>query len=152
MNTITIELHPDDRKRLDKVVDFLDQIAGEQKQYNEFIASLLSGYLQANVHQSEPTAQNPDAVHPVDEVSPHAAPEPAAEPEPVAAEPVAKTEPQYTLDDVRAIVQRLIAPGSKKREAAKAIVEEYAPKLSAIPVDKYAEAVARLTALEKGGN
>lgn len=144
MNTITIELHPDDRKRLDKVVAFLDQIAGEQKQYNEFISRLLAGHLQATV---SPNMENPDAVHPVDEVSPHAAPEPAAEPE-----PVAKTEPQYTLDDVRAIVQRLIAPGSNKREAAKAIVEEYAPKLSAIPVDKYAEAMARLTALEKGGN
>ena len=143
MNHITIELHPDDRKRLDQVVAFLDQIAGEQKQYNEFISRLLAGHLQATV---SPNMENPDAVHPVDEVSPHAAPEPAAEPE-----QVAKTEPQYTVDDIRTVVQRLISPGSNKREQAQAIVNDYAKKISAIPEDKYAEVMDRLTSLEKEG-
>ena len=46
-------------------------------------------------------------------------------------------------------MQRLIGPGSTKREKAQAIVNDYAVKISAIPEDKYAEVMDRLIALEK---
>jgi hypothetical protein len=138
MNKITIALCEEDRKLLEGLMGSVTLLASvlanaQPKEVQEkVIAETLAPQL-------VPQPATPDAGHPVDEVSPHAAPEPVAEP--------AAT--HHTLDDVRAVVQRLIGPGSTKREAAKAIVEEYAPKLSGIPVDKYDEIMGRLIALEK---
>ena len=79
-----------------------------------------------------------------------AATEPAASeiteaPAPEKAEKAEQTE--YTKDDVLALVQKLAAPNSPHREKAKAIVKEYAPKVSAIPAEKYGEVMDRLNKL-----
>lgn len=74
------------------------------------------------------------------------APAPAADPvPPEKAEQTEQTE--YTKDDIVALVQKLAAPNSPTREKAKAIVKEYAPKVSAIPADKYGEVMDRLNKL-----
>ena len=69
---------------------------------------------------------------------------------PVEAEPVAEPEaPKYTKADIMALVQRLAAPTSTKREQAKAIVKGYAARVSDIPEDKYTEVMDKLTKLEQ---
>lgn len=135
MNTITIELCPEDRKLLEGLMSSVT-----------LLASTLANAQPKEVQQQIIAEAIPEAAaapvepeHPVDAVSPHEAP----------AEPVYSQAPLYTMEDVRAVVQRLIGPGSTKREAAKKIVEEYAPKISAIPAEKYAEVLERLAALEK---
>ena len=70
-------------------------------------------------------------------------PKPAAEPEPVA-EP---EEPTYSKEDVQALVLKLAAPNTGKKDAVKAIVNEYAKKVSDIPEDKLNEVMAKLTKL-----
>ena len=137
MNKITIALCEEDRKLLEGLMGSVT-----------LLASVMANSQPKEVQQkiiAEVVPATPDAGHPVDEVSPHAAPEHVAEPEP------AKDEPQYTQADILAIVQRLIAPGSTKRAQAKDIVNDYAVKISAIPEDKYSEVMDRLIALEKEG-
>ena len=140
MNKITIALCEEDRK-------LLEGLMGSITLLTSVLANAQPKEAQKKVIEEATPTVAPDAGHPVDAVSPHAAPEPAAEPEPVAA-PAA---PQYTQADILAIVQRLIAPGSTKRAEAKAIVNDYAVKISAIPEDKYSEVMDRLIALEKEG-
>lgn len=144
MNKITIALCEEDRKLLEGLMGSVTLLASvlANAQPKEVQEKVIAETLVPQLAQDPAT---PDAGHPVDAVSPHAAPEPAEAP----AEPLYAQAPLYTLDDVRAVVQRLIGPGSTKREAAKAIVEEYAPKLSGIPANKYDEIMGRLIALEK---
>lgn len=67
------------------------------------------------------------------------APEPVAQPEPEA--------PIYKKEDVQALVLKLAAPGTGKKDAVKAIVNEYAKKVSDIPEEKLNEVMARLQKL-----
>jgi hypothetical protein len=141
MNTITISFCEEDRKLLEGLmgsVTLLASVLGNAQ------PKAVQEQIIAEAIPEDPAEERTTnaAEHPVDAVSPHEAP----------AEPIYSQAPLYTLDDVRAVVQRLIGPGSTKREAAKKIVEEYAPKISAIPAEKYAEVLERLAALEKGGN
>ena len=133
MNKITIALCEEDRKLLEGLMGSVT-----------LLASVLANAQPQEAQEKiiEKTIPNDATSHPVDEVSPHAAPEPEAAP--------AAT--QYTQADILAIVQRLIAPGSNKREQAKAIVNDYAVKISAIPEDKYTEVMERLIKLEKEAN
>ena len=64
-------------------------------------------------------------------------PEPVAEPEQV----------NYTKADVQALVMKLAAPGTGKKDAVKAIVNEYAKKISDIPEEKLNEVMAKLNQL-----
>jgi predicted AAA+ superfamily ATPase len=123
-NRITIELCEEDRQRLD------------------LIASLLTVGIEKHVgKQAEKTEKvEPINEHPVDDVSPHVAPEPVAEPEPAA-------EVNYTKEDVQALVLKLAAPGTGKKDAVKAIVNEYAKKVSDIPEEKLNEVMTKLQKL-----
>ena len=137
MNRITIALCEEDRKLLEGLMGSVTLLASvianaQPKEVQEKITA-------ETLAQPTAPAATPDAGHPVDAVPPHAAPEPEEAP--------AAT--QYTQADILAIVQKLIAPGSNKREKAKAIVNDYATKISAIPADKYDEVMARLIDLEK---
>lgn len=136
-NHITIELCKEDRQRLDEVIGFLGLIVGQKYSKQEALAVL------DKTAQPEPVTE-----HPVDEVSPHAAPEPVAtisKKENV--EPVAEPEANYTKKDVQALVLKLAAPGTGKKDAVKAIVNEYAEKISAIPEEKLNEVMAKLQKL-----
>ena len=73
-----------------------------------------------------------------------------AEPEPEAPAAEQKEEPRaVTLPEIQALVQKLIAPGSSKREQTKETVRRYADRVSAIPEDKWAEVYEALTALKE---
>ena len=124
-NHITIELCKEDRQRLDEVIGFLGLIVGQKYSQQEALAVL---------EQTEQPA--PVNEHPVDEVSPHVVPEPVAEPE-----------ANYTKEDVQALVLKLAAPGTGKKDAVKAIVNEYAKKVSDIPEEKLNEVMAKLQKL-----
>ena len=129
-NHITIEFCQEDRKRIDELIGMAGWIVGALK----------------DLAAAQP-AEAPEQVneHPVDEVSPHADPDqlslfdeaPAAEPEQV----------NYTKADVQALVMQLAAPGTGKKDAVKAIVNEYAKKISDIPEEKLNEVMAKLNQL-----
>lgn len=122
-NTITFELGPVSLAKLD-----------------ELLAALKGAAVPADkdLGSVPPWMVNPADEHPVTE--------------PLASEaPVTVQEEQtsaVTVDDIRLVVQRLIAPSSSKREEAKAIVKSYAAKVGDIPADKCAEVLAKLQALE----
>jgi hypothetical protein len=157
MNTInvTVELCPEDRARLDKILETLQgihpnchsctqtdlEVMGEN-------LKIVTGQDPEEEPQEAPRPLNLDDImpsHPAEEVGAAVEPEPAAAPEPEA--------PKYTKADVQALVQKLAAPTSPehKRTGAKAIVKSYGAKVSDIPEEKYAEVMDKLTALDKEG-
>ena len=62
--------------------------------------------------------------------------------------PEAAPAPTVSPADVRALVQKLVAPGTGKRDATKEIVTRYARNVSDIPADKLTEVYEKLKALE----
>jgi hypothetical protein len=129
-NRITIELCEEDRQRIESLIGMTG-----------YIAAYLKGLAEKTLTKAEePEKAEPVNEHPVDEVSPHVAPEPVAESKPVA-------EANYTKADVQALVLKLAAPGAGKKDAVKAIVNEYAKKVSDIPEDKLNEVMAKLQKL-----
>ncbi len=124
-NHITIELCKEDRQRLDELIAFAALLVGEKHSKPE--ETQIPGQMTLFTKNT----------HPVDAVSPHADPEPVAEPE----------APKATRDDVQALVIKLAAPGAGKKDAARAIVYEYAKKVSDIPEDKLDEVMAKLSKL-----
>lgn len=151
--TLTVELGPETHAKLDKILEALQAHAPNCERCVESAVNMakhvaakefavpvdvLEPVVAPEAEQIRPEA--PD--FPLDEPGPHEAPEHVQAP----AEPEA---PKYTKDDIGAMVRKLAAPDSPKREAAKAIVLSYGKKVSDIPEDKYAEAMAKLTALEK---
>lgn len=154
MNTInvTVELGPESQAKLDKILAALEGIGHHnckgcvETATGMVVEAMKSDAAPDEEPQEAPRPLNLDVImpgHPVDAVSPHGDPEPAAEPEP----------PKYTKADILALVQKLAAPTSpeKKRTGAKAIVKSYGAKVSDIPEDKYAEAMAKLIELDKEG-
>lgn len=131
-NHITIEFCKEDRQRIDELIGLAAWITGALK---DLAANTAPVIMDDTTNKIKLTSE-----HPVDEVSPHAAPEPVAEPEPVAAV-------NYTKADVQALVLKLAAPGTGKKDAVKAIVNEYAKKVSDIPEEKLNEVMAKLNQL-----
>ena len=126
-NTInmTISLCEEDRQRLDLITSLL--MVGIERQEAK----------KEPVNMVDPAEQSEQVnEHPVDEVSPHAAPEPEAQPE-----------ANYTKEDVQTLVLKLAAPSTGKKDAVKAIVNEYAKKVSDIPAEKLNEVMAKLNQL-----
>jgi hypothetical protein len=122
MNSITITL-PTIESKLDRIIELLEQVTTHDcskctESVVKFVASELS--------QSEPA--------PVEQ--------PAAKPQ----EAPAPEKPAVKLADVQKKVVDLSTAG--KKDAVKAVIQAYAPRVSAIPEDKLAEVLEKLTALE----
>ena len=90
---------------------------------------------------AQPEAATPAVVEPEK-------PAEAVQPEAPTEEPVEEPAPAktYTQSDVQQAVVRLSAAGKKAQ--VREIVKAYAERVSAIPADKYAEVMEKLTALE----
>jgi hypothetical protein len=131
-NRITIELCMEDRQRLDDITGLLASLYSELKSNQPETVQI--PHL-AMTQAEDGTVKLVDLDHPVDAVAPHSDPEP-------------QEEPKYTHKDILAKVQKLAAPGSAKRLAAKAVVTEYAEKVSGIPAEKCDEVMAKLIELE----
>lgn len=140
MNSIEIYLCPEDRARIDKLIHQIDVIAG-------VIALPVTGDKIEGPSKEELKAAITEAVtepFPAD-------PFPTPEEKPAEAEaPKAEAPKPVTMDQVQAVVRQLIKPGSPHRDEAKKIVQEYAPKVSAIPEEKLAEVFGRLSELDRG--
>ena len=122
-NHITIELCKEDRQRLDEVIGFLGLIVGELKRGPVVKEHPVDAVVPFNMAQAEDgTVMLVKNDQPADE-------------------------PNYTKDDVQALVMKLAAPGTGKKDAVKAIVNEYAKKVSDIPEEKLNEVMAKLNQL-----
>ena len=84
--------------------------------------------------ESEPTPA-PEQVE-----NPEPKPEPAPEPEQVT----------VTIDQIRKMVVTLSALGQEKKDAVRDIITAYGRNVSAVPAEKYAEVMDKLTALMEG--
>lgn len=148
---LTVELGPESQAKLDKILAALEGLRPNCHSCTETALHIMGENLKA-CHEAEPAetdtaptnAAEPvtlETAHPVDEVSPHGEPEPAEQP----------AAPKYTKADVLAMVQKLAAPNSPKREQAKAIIKSYGAKVSDVPEDKYPEVMDKLTKLAGEG-
>lgn len=139
-NNIIIELCAEDRVRLDKLTAALESrpdCSACARAVSEYTATVT----QTRTEPTEaPKTETPADTHPIDEGLPWETAEAEAAPQ------TAKT---YTISDLQEIARRLISPQSGKRDAAKEIITAYAPKISAIPEDKYGAVMAELIMLEK---
>ena len=133
---VTIELCAEDRARLDSLTQALNSLLSQITPPTLTMEPMKH----TQAAQEAPTA--PAAEQPT--VNP---PE-AEQPEPAAPAKPDEPEKAVTADDIRALVQKLVAPITGKRDKAKAIVTKYAPSVSEIPADKFGEVFAALKALE----
>lgn len=158
MNTInlTIELGPVTQAKLDKILETLQAARPNCHSCVEAATAYTATVVTAKNGTVEPTTGHEDATpettHPVEDAAPWGDPEPVEQAKETQPEPGDEAT-QYTLDDVRALVQKLAAPTSPahKRTGAKNIVKSYAAKVSDIPADKFQEVMDKLTALAKEG-
>lgn len=133
-NTITLELSADLQAKLDAILALQERI--------DKVLAKIEGDNLTVMQDDQAILEAAKAEHPVIDPFPEPV-EPATEPEP---EPPT---PAYTKDDVQALVQKLAAASSDKREAAKAIVKSYAEKVSDLPAEKYPEIMDKLRELER---
>lgn len=144
-NTITIELHPDDRKRLDELICFAGLIVGEMKAAKplDFRMEMPAPAEEPTAPQEAPKLEVVKSDHPVDDPSPF--------PEPEAAAPAEAPKPTVTLEQIRKKVTMLRASSDKaQKDGAKDIVLAYAPNITGLEncEDKWPEIWDKLTALE----
>ena len=146
-NTITIELCAEDRARLDRILAALEGAPSEMRRFQstEEMAEFAKRAYEERAEAAQEAPAAPEAEAPKDDKP---EPEAPAQPDPAPAEEPVK---KYTRAEVQALVQKLAAPAAGKREAVKAIVNEYAPRVGLIPEEKFGEVMERLTALEKEG-
>ena len=141
MNTIIIELCPEDRARLDKILAALEN----RPNCNACVSSAIKAYdaVKADAQTPATTAQEP-AEAPKTESRPEA---PATEETPTEAAEQATAEPvTVSLTDLQNLVVALARKGLK--DQVRDVVNEYGvERVSQIPEDKRAEAVEKLKAL-----
>lgn len=156
---VTLELCAEDRARLEhliaEVMNLSNKVEDAAKNANpigkatEALKNLTSKAKEAMaekpIQEAAETPVTPATEEPAKE-KPEA--EKPAETEP--AKPEEASEPKITAAEIRALVQKLVAPGTGKRDATKAIVMQYAANVSDIPADKYTEVYEKLKALEVG--
>lgn len=126
MNSITITL-PTIESKLDRIIELLEQFtAHDCSKCTESVVKFVASELGQN-EQPEPEKE---------EI-------PGQE---VLVETPAPEKPAVKLADVQKKVVDLSTAG--KKDAVKAVIQAYAPRVSAIPEDKLAEVLEKLTALE----
>ena len=136
MNHIIIELCAEDRARLDKIIEKLENVSPRCDSCVKAFVDLAQGKA---AEAPEITADEPQPVEPK-QTQPE--PEKAAAPKDEDDSPT----PEVTVEDIRSKVLQL--SGAGKKDAVRAIITQYAPKVTDIPADKRAEVLEKLTALE----
>lgn len=135
MNKIVIELHPEDRARLDLLADRLARVADLLEPVRIDVAPLQ----EAEVSVGLPV-EGAAHLEPVD--APATAP--AAEPAPV--EPVPAPEPVSLPEFQKAVTLRCAESADMKKKVV-ALVHQFGPCVSEIPAEKRADFLAALAAL-----
>lgn len=142
MNTITIELCKEDRKRIDEVIAFLGLIVGELKSRGIPVSKELEAAvaLPRMTQAEDGTVKLVKPDHPIEGTA-HLEPieAPAAEnlPWETAPEPV-------SLAEFQKAVTQAVAKGPKQKASAREIINKYAASVSAVPENKRAEVMAEL--------
>lgn len=126
MNSITITL-PTVEAKLDRIIELLEQFTTHDcSKCTESVVKFVASEL-GQTEQAEPEEEEiPGPVKPVETPAPE--------------------KPAVKLADVQKKVVDLSTAGQK--DAVKAVIQAYAPRVSAIPEDKLAEVLEKLTALE----
>ena len=152
MNMIEFALCAEDRNRLDAILaelQKLNQANGQQKitvtpeqmviepAENDQAATIITDSDKLAIGRVEPVKDGRP------EEAPKAEPVQAPAEEPKTEAPQA---PQVSVAELQAKVVELVSAG--KRDAAKAVVNEYAERVSDIPEDKRHEVMQKLAALE----
>ena len=140
---VTTELCAEDRARLDKLTAALEQLAPITVQTDETVLNIMTeGIGPDNLAETKDHGDFVEIVTEPEEPETPATPE---EPE-TPATPEEPAAPQHTSAEISQKVAILVSAG--KKEAVKAIIKEYAAKVSAIPEDKVDEVWSKLNALE----
>lgn len=130
---VTIELCAEDRARLDNILAALEKGAKPSiEKAGEGLKATAESAKKAAAKQEAPAEPEPEKA----EEAPWEEPKPA-QPEAV---------PEVSAAELQSKVVQLVGKG--KKDAARAIVMEYAPNVGSIPAEKRAEVLARLNALE----
>lgn len=124
---VTIELCAEDRARLDNILE------------------ALRGTAPANKKKPAAAKAIEAAPEPAAPVMPEPQEEPAPQEQPKAETP-AEPVPEVTAAELQSKVVKLVGAG--KKDAARAVIQEYAPNVSSVPAEKRAEVLERLNALE----
>lgn len=150
---VTVELCPEDRARIDKLTEALTALASAKAEAvktlhhdskNDDIDQMLKKALHLPTEESPKNA--PEAPEVLDHPTLNPFPEtPTAAEEPSEA-PTEEAEPTVTMEMLTNKALTLSANG--KRDQVKEIVHVYAPKVTALPEDKWVEVYKKLTALE----
>jgi hypothetical protein len=137
MNKIVFELCEEDRQRLDAIISGLAKVADQAVKET---APLIT----------EATATLASSEHPADASITHLEPPTDApaptQPEPAAVEPTPEVKP-VSLAEFQKAVTQAVAKGVAQKQAAKKIINKYAPSVSEIPEGKRAEVMAELANL-----
>jgi hypothetical protein len=147
MNTIIFELCADDRARLDRIIEALENRPNCDRCVSDAITMTKTAVTEATAAKAEtkeetPTTITPPAEKPAETPTEHPLDEPPFEMN----EPTAPEALTVTREDVRGKVVKLCAAG--KKEEVKKVVTAYAEAVKDIPEDKLAEVLEKLTALE----
>ena len=136
MNVITIELCTEDRARLDKIIEKLENAAPRCDSCVKAFVELAQGKATEapETKTDEPQPEEPEKNQPKTE-NPT---QPKIENDSPA--------PEVTVEDIRSKVLQLTGAG--KKDEVRVIVKAYAEKVGDIPADKRAEVLEKLTALE----
>lgn len=153
--TITLEMHAEDRARLDRLADLLgklialdtprrrgaktpeeqDDLQRRLKETLDKVSETTTAQETQKVPQEAPKeGTRPDTVPWAEKTAPKA--------EPTTTEPA----PGVELSDIQGLVIKLATAG--KKAEARGIVLEYADRVIAIPTEKYGEVFSKLKKLE----
>lgn len=141
MNNITLNWSAEDRARIDKLNELLTKLveSGERPQVIVDLPTAMP-VKPAETPQNDEQAEPEKVVEALEELPGQVTFDEL--PVPVEETPA----PKYEQADVLAKVQALIKAG--KKAETRAVVTKYAASVSSIPVEKYPEVMAELTALE----
>lgn len=143
MTNITIELCAEDRARLDKLNERLEALidvtlTNLDKEPKAKQAELNDPVEAPKNAQEEPKATDHPTLDPFPET-----PTPKEEPSEA---PAKEAKPDVTMEMLRGKAITLAAAG--KKDQVRDVVHPYAPKVTELPEDKWAEVYEKLTALE----
>ena len=142
MNCITIELCPEDRARLDRLAEALERYPHKCESCAKGVADTVAAVVKATQETNTAEKAQEQPTEPTKDDTPATAP--ATE-----EKPAGKTEQAVTLAQIQQkVVQLAAGADAAKKAAVRAIIHDYAEKVSDLPEDKWSEVWERLTAME----
>lgn len=146
MNTIIFELCAEDRARLDRIIEALENRPNCENCVSAAVTMTKAAVAEVDAAKAEAKEPAPTTITPQEEKPVETPTEHPLDAPPIDETPTAPEAPTVKREDVRGKVVKLCAAG--KKEEVKKIVTEYAEAVKDIPEDKLAEVLEKLNALE----